>query len=111
MCGSVPCGGRSGSKRAASDGSSRAGRYPAGTRRTGRSRGSRRSRARNQRVVQTPSVRLGPLVKMKNMGEEPVVFDDAVAGVSRQVKPGDWVYVFEKQAEDLSAVGMEKTNG
>ena len=27
-----------------------------------------------------------------------------------QVKPGDWVYVFEKQAEDLSAAGMEKTN-
>lgn len=45
---------------------------------------------------------------MKNAGEEPVVFEDVAAGVSRRVSPGDWVYVFEKQAEDLSAAGMEK---
>jgi len=57
------------------------------------------------------SVRLGPLTKMKNVGGEPAVFEDAMTKALRSVNPGDWVYVFEKQAESLLSIGMERMGG
>lgn len=103
MCGRVPCGGRGRSGRTS--------RRSKGARKsTTRSRAARSGRVRSEQNTQE-STRLGPLVKMKNAGEDPALFDDAMTGGSRSVKPGDWAYVFEAQAGDLSAVGMEKVGG
>ena len=100
------CGGSRG-RRSSAGGSGRTSRRSKGTRSTGHSRGTRPNRARSGRAAQE-SIRLGPLAKMKNTGEEPVVFDDVKTKASRNVKPGDWVYVFEAQTGDLLSAGMEK---